>query len=252
MPAKPHLTASAIRAALLVTSTRAALLREVGVCATRQNYVQLERVAEAHGIELPCKSNRGKPGPRPNTRTSALWDRGRLLAAVDGAHSMREVLERLDLRPNARPRLQQAAAMFGISLPRGMGGMDKTEARRTAIRRVLVKGTRRINGERLRRYMLTLGLWPYVCAECGQPPEWNGKPLVLQVDHVNGDPADNRPENLRFLCPNCHTQTETFAGRNCRPSMGNGVTGNTPGSGSGDGHVHPGSNPGSPAHPVAA
>ncbi len=49
------------------------------------------------------------------------------------------------------------------------------------------------------------------CEECGQLPEHNGKPLILQLDHVNGDPRDWRIENLRILCPNCHTQTSTYA-----------------------------------------
>lgn len=44
--------------------------------------------------------------------------------------------------------------------------------------------------------------------------EWNGSKLVFQVDHINGDRFDNRKENLRFLCPNCHSQTETFARNN--------------------------------------
>ena len=93
---------------------------------------------------------------------------------------------------------------------------------------------------------------PYLCGICGLGPEWNGMVLVLQIDHINGDSTDSRLENLRFLCPNCHSQTETFAGRNCRPKMGNGVIGNTPGSEPGDGHASPGSNPGSPALPSAA
>jgi 5-methylcytosine-specific restriction endonuclease McrA len=43
---------------------------------------------------------------------------------------------------------------------------------------------------------------------------WNNKKLVLQVDHINGINDDNRLENLRFLCPNCHSQTETFSKKN--------------------------------------
>lgn len=44
--------------------------------------------------------------------------------------------------------------------------------------------------------------------------DWNGKPLSLELDHINGDSRDNTLENLRFLCPNCHSQTDTFRGKN--------------------------------------
>lgn len=54
------------------------------------------------------------------------------------------------------------------------------------------------------------------CAICGQAPIWNNKPLSLVLDHVNGEPNDNRLENLRFLCPNCNSQTETFTGKKNR------------------------------------
>jgi hypothetical protein len=51
---------------------------------------------------------------------------------------------------------------------------------------------------------------------CGQNQQWNGSTLVLQLDHINGIKTDNTRSNLRFLCPNCHSQTETFAARNIK------------------------------------
>lgn len=56
-------------------------------------------------------------------------------------------------------------------------------------------------------------LIPYECSECDLGNKWNGKQLTLQLDHINGIKSDCRKENLRWVCPNCHTQTSTFAGR---------------------------------------
>lgn len=67
----------------------------------------------------------------------------------------------------------------------------------------------------LRRAMIESGV-PYLCALCGQGRHWNGLELTLQVDHISGDYLDCRLGNLRFLCPNCHTQTETY-GRRLQP-----------------------------------
>lgn len=52
------------------------------------------------------------------------------------------------------------------------------------------------------------------CSVCGLGKEWNGKPITLQVDHIDGNSDNNTLENLRLICPNCHTQTETFCQRN--------------------------------------
>ncbi|MFJ4961415.1 hypothetical protein EES43_10010 [Streptomyces sp. ADI96-02] len=73
----------------------------------------------------------------------------------------------------------------------------------------------RAPGERLHRELVRRGV-ENVCAECGNRGEWLGQSLRLEVDHVNGQWWDNRPENLRFLCPNCHATTDTYRGRKRR------------------------------------
>jgi 5-methylcytosine-specific restriction endonuclease McrA len=65
----------------------------------------------------------------------------------------------------------------------------------------------------LKKRVIKDGMLEYVCNECGLKGEWNDKPMSLQLSHKNGVYNDNRLENLEFLCPNCHSQTNDFAGK---------------------------------------
>jgi len=76
----------------------------------------------------------------------------------------------------------------------------------------LTTGKRQHRGN-LKRRLLGEGLKDARCEECGIS-EWRGRPLSLELHHANGDGRDNRLENLQLLCPNCHSQTETFGVRN--------------------------------------
>lgn len=68
---------------------------------------------------------------------------------------------------------------------------------------------------KLKNKLLEKGIKKHKCEnpECGLT-EWHGKPIPLELHHINGDNTDNRLENLQLLCPNCHAQTEHYRGRN--------------------------------------
>ena len=86
----------------------------------------------------------------------------------------------------------------------------KSRGRRVPLGRLLATTRYR---HTVKRRLIDAGILKNVCDECGIS-EWRGKPLAIQLDHRNGIRDDHRPENLRMLCPNCHSQTETFAGKN--------------------------------------
>ena len=78
---------------------------------------------------------------------------------------------------------------------------------------ILVSDSTYTNLSVLKSRMIKENLFEYKCSECGIT-EWNGKPIVLQLDHINGNNRDHMIENLRLLCPNCHSQTETYKSYN--------------------------------------
>jgi len=80
---------------------------------------------------------------------------------------------------------------------------------------ILVEDSSYSRKELKKRLMKELG-WENRCSvdNCGNTGEWLGKPITIQLDHINGISNDNRIENLRLLCPNCHSQTKTHSGKN--------------------------------------
>ncbi|MEU8235305.1 hypothetical protein AB0C12_37425 [Actinoplanes sp. NPDC048967] len=148
------------------------------------------------------------------------YTREMLSEAVTASTSMAGVLRQLGLPQNggAHAHLRRRIDKFGVDTSHFLGQghyRGVSNPKRQGPDEVLIlraPGQNREKPARLRRALIEMGR-PYLCAACGVSDHYNGSPLVLHVDHVDGQLWDCRPHNVRFLCPNCHSQTPTFAGR---------------------------------------
>lgn len=84
---------------------------------------------------------------------------------------------------------------------------------RIEMKDILVENSAYKNATRLKERLIEEGIKENKCECCGIT-EWQGRPISLQIHHINGIHNDNRLENIQILCPNCHSQTDTYSGRN--------------------------------------
>ena len=189
------------------------LLLAVGVAAYGGNYEVIRaRLAEL-GVDAPRFARRPRAvGARP-VRPEEL------ARAVSLADSYAQVVRLLGWSESSWSQRQakKLVAQAGLATDHFLGrsamrGLDGNGRAAQSLETVLVRG-RRTATSRLRERLLEAGLLLPECAACGGV-EWQGRPIPLELDHINGDRADNRLENLRLLCPNCHAQTDTYRGRN--------------------------------------
>ncbi len=157
---------------------------------------------------------------RPSDAGAALPEE-LLRAAVARSHGLAGVIRELGLTASgaSRSKVKKAIAAHSISTRHFTGQghyRGRPSPRRKSaddILRLLTPGSRRPSRDHLHR-ALQEKLVPYLCQECGVGDRWQGKRLVLEIDHVNGERLDNRLANLRYLCPSCHSQTDSFGRRN--------------------------------------
>lgn len=151
------------------------------------------------------------------------WTDDQLREAVKKASSFAGVFRELGLRIGGGQHMliKKRIHELGLDTSHFTGkGWNKRDAagllfrRRIPLEQILVRNSDHASISVLKRRLIDAGLLDNRCAICGLGPEWQGKPLVLRLDHINGVRNDHRLENLRLLCPNCDSQTPTFAGRN--------------------------------------
>ncbi|MFC9912667.1 HNH endonuclease [Streptomyces sp. NPDC127197] len=158
-------------------------------------------------------------------REGAKWTREILEPVVATSTSVNEVVRRLGLDSvgGHQANIARRIKAYGINTSHftpvvRTERMRHNQRRRTA-EEILVEDTSahavRIPSSRLKRAMQELGVEER-CALCGIEALWLGEPLPLEVDHIDGNWRNNRIKNLRLLCPNCHSTTDSYRGRGKR------------------------------------
>ncbi|MGW7032454.1 HNH endonuclease [Streptomyces xanthophaeus] len=152
-------------------------------------------------------------------REAVKWSREVLAEAVATSTTMCEVLRRLglDVVGGHHTHISRKVKAFGIdtshfALPSSAGRPKVRQTPESVLVRQEGPQARRMQSAHLKRALAALGV-PEACRMCGIEAVWQGRPLPLEVDHIDGDWHNNRPENLRLVCPNCHSTTDTYRGR---------------------------------------
>ncbi|MGI5394682.1 HNH endonuclease [Streptomyces sp. CA-251251] len=204
-------------AAAAATSIRG-VARALGIPDDGRSRAALRRMLRDRGVETGHFSHRRVAVPEEDLRH-----------AVAHASSYADVLRHLGLEVNGtnHRRVRRASARLGLDtshFTRRSWARPERPAPEPLAPRVLVvlpPSAGRTNRTQLHRALSELGV-PYACETCGNTGEWLGRPVTLQIDHVNGDWRDNRARNLRYLCPNCHALTETWCRRKNKAPLAQG------------------------------
>ena len=208
-----------LRSAVAEAMSIADICRSLGIVACGGNYEVVRHYAAQLELQLPARG----PGTAPIRGLVARIDEVEFSQAVADARSLNEVGRLLGLRRSGgvTEAIRRRILLLGLDASHFVTAT--ADAARFVqptrpLSEVLRIGTR-YRTSTLRQRLIDEGLKSHRCEECGLS-EWNERPIPLELEHVNGDRWDNRIENLKLLCPNCHALTPTYRGRNIGRSAG--------------------------------
>jgi hypothetical protein len=209
-----------LTAAVAASRTLSEVCRRLGILPGK--YDVLRRHIARLGLDASHLPRAGAGSPR----TSRRYTDEDLIEAVRVEGTVHGVLRRLGYNPSGGMYRSVVAQIRKLDLDTShfvgrswARGRSRPSWRVKPLNELLVKGSTTRSGH-IRTKLIAAGLKPAHCERCGLS-EWQGEKLPLHLDHVNGDHTDNRLENLRILCPNCHSLTDTWCGRKGRPAYSN-------------------------------
>ena len=152
-----------------------------------------------------------------NNETSGsrkTWSDNELIDACANGETIADVVRSLSLTNGAYATIKKYIKILEIDISHFVKkGTARGQNTSVALEKVMVKHSSYHRG-RLKKRLLSEGIFENKCDVCGQNETWHGGKLIMVLDHINGVPNDHRMENLRLLCPNCNSQQDTFCGRN--------------------------------------
>lgn len=130
-----------------------------------------------------------------------------IIEALESSLTMREACKKVNMPFQS---FKRKVIKLGLYKPNQSG---KGTYKSTILLSDVFANEVRMSSNVLKKRLFREGYKQEICEECSCTNQWNNKKLTLELDHINGNSKDNSLENLRILCPNCHSQTPTFRNR---------------------------------------